>query len=204
MTKRCFSSSQLYAMRNEINIEMLIEKTLGIPSQVTKGCFRFLCPLCNGFDTAVNPKTNLARCFRCEKNFNTIDLVMLIRKTNFVQSVKFLQSIHHKDPHCQDPSDAATISGSSPQGGCRIKFKTPPAKSDSDPCRIGKILDNVLPVKHSGAPEKDDAGYKSNEPAISHQNYDEDRIAKLEQQLQYLSRQIEKLAQMINVGNPSK
>jgi hypothetical protein len=87
MPKRCFSSSQLYAMRNEINIEMLIEKTLGIPSRVTKGCFRFLCPLCNGFDTAVNPKTNLARCFRCEKNFNTIDLVMLIRKTNFVQSV---------------------------------------------------------------------------------------------------------------------
>jgi hypothetical protein len=204
MTKRCFSSSQLYAVRNEINIEMLIEKTLAIPSAVTKGCFRFLCPLCNGFDTAVNPKTNLARCFRCEKNFNTIDLVMLVRRTNFVQSVKFLQSIHQKDSHCQDRSDSSTISGRNPRGGCRINFKTSPAKSDSGPCRIDKILDSALPVKHSGAPEKDDADYKSNESAISHQNYDEDRILKLEQQLIYLSRQIEKLAQMINVGNPSK
>jgi hypothetical protein len=103
MPKRCFSSSQLYAMRNEINIEMLIEKTLGIPSRVTKGCFRFLCPLCNGFDTAVNPKTNLARCFRCEKNFNTIDLVMLIRKTNFVQSVSLPRSYRCSDDIRQQP-----------------------------------------------------------------------------------------------------
>ncbi len=204
MINRCFSSSQLYAMRNEINVEVLIEKTLGIPSRVTKGCFRFLCPLCNGFDTAVNPKTNLARCFRCEKNFNTIDLVMLIRQTNFVQSVKFLQSIHQKDPDGQDRSDPGTISGSNPQGGCRIKFKTPPVKSDSGPCRIGKILDSVLPVKHSGIPETHDTDYKSNEPAAAHQNNDEDRIAKLEQQMQYLRRQIEKIARAINVGLPSK
>jgi hypothetical protein len=204
MTKRCFSSSQLYAMRNEINIEMLIEKTLDIPSAVTKGCFRFLCPLCNGFDTAVNPKTNLARCFRCEKNFNTIDLVMLIRKTNFVQSVKFLQSIHQKKPHCQGPSDAATISGSNPQGGRQIKFKTPPAKSDSDPCRIGKILDNVLPLKHHSVKEKHDTVYKSNEAAAAHQNDDEDRFAKIEQQMEYLRGQIEKIARVINPGLPSK
>ena len=96
MTNRCFSSSQLYALRNEINVQMLIEKTLLISCRVTKGCFRFLCPLCNGFDTAVNPKTNLARCFQCEKNFNTIDLVMLVRNAQFVDSVKFLQSIHQK------------------------------------------------------------------------------------------------------------
>ena len=82
VTKRCFSSSQLYAMRNQINIQRLIEKNLDIPSRVIKGCFRFLCPLCNGFDTAVNPKTNLARCFSCEKNFNTIDLVMVVRQMN--------------------------------------------------------------------------------------------------------------------------
>jgi hypothetical protein len=96
MANRSFSSGLLYALRNEINVQWLIEKTLQIPCRVTKGCFRFLCPLCNGFDTAVNPKTNLARCFQCEKNFNTIDLVMLIRDAQFVDSVKFLQSIHQK------------------------------------------------------------------------------------------------------------
>ena len=92
MTNRRFSSSQLYAMRNEINIELLIEKTLGIPSQVTKGCFRFLCPLCNGFDTAVNPKTNLARCFDCRRNFNPIDLVMAATARSFVETVEFLKN----------------------------------------------------------------------------------------------------------------
>ena len=204
MTNRCFSSSQLYAMRNQINIEMLIEKTLAIPCAVTKGCFRFRCPLCNGFDTAVNPKTNLARCFHCAKNFNTIDLVMLIRQTSFVQSVKFLQSIHQKDPHYQGRNDPARISGSNTPGGCRINFKTPPAKSDIGPCRIGKILDSVLPVKHSGILEKHHTDYKSNQPAVAHQNNDQNRIAKLEQQLQYLSCLIEKMAQMISVGNPSK
>jgi len=204
MTNRCFSSSQLYALRNEINVQMLIEKTLHIPCRVTKGCFRFLCPLCNGFDSAVNPKTNLARCFRCEKNFNTIDLVMLIRKTNFVQSVKFLQSIHQKEPHCQDRCDPAAISGNNPLGGCRIKFKTPPAKSSNDPCRIGKILDNVLPLKHHDIEEKHDTVYKSNQAAAAHQNDDEDRFAKIEQQLEYLTGQIEKIARVINLGLPSK
>jgi DNA primase len=123
MTKRCFSSSQLYAMRNEINIEMLIEKTLGIPSQVTKGCFRFLCPLCNGFDTAVNPKTNLARCFRCEKNFNTIDLVMLIRKTNFVQSVKFLQSTIKKILTAKILAMQRRYPAATPRVGARLNSK---------------------------------------------------------------------------------
>ncbi len=96
MTKRGFSSQQLYTLRNDINVQVLIEETLRIPGRVTEGCFRFLCPLCNAFDTAVNPKTNLARCFRCEKNYNTIDLVMIIRQADFVQSVKFLQSIHQR------------------------------------------------------------------------------------------------------------
>jgi len=97
MANRCFSSQQLYTLRNDIDVRMLIENTLRIPCRLIEGYFRFLCPLCNTFDTAVNPKTNLARCFRCEKNFNTIDLVMLSRQTTFVQSVKFLQSIHQKD-----------------------------------------------------------------------------------------------------------
>ena len=204
MSNRCFSSSQLYALRNQINIEMLIEKTLAVPCAVTKGCFRFRCPMCNGFDTAVNPKTNLARCFRCEKNFNTIDLVMLIRQTNFVQSVKFLQSIHQKNPDCQEPGDPGTIADTNPKAGCPTKFKTPPAISDSAPCLIGNILGGVLPVKHSGIPEKHDPGYKSNQPAAAHQNNDEDRIEKLELQLIYLRRQIENIAQMINVVLPSK
>jgi hypothetical protein len=204
MTTRCFSSQQLYTLRNDINVQMLIEKTLRIPCRVTEGCFRFLCPLCNAFDTAVNPKTNLARCFRCEKNFNTIDLVMLIRQTDFVQSAKFLQSIHQKDSVCQDRGDPATISSSNPHTDSWMKLKIPSAKAESAACRIEKILGSVLPIEHAGIPEKRFAEYKPNKPAAAHQKADEDRIAELEQQLEYLGRQIEKIARTINLRLPSK
>ena len=204
MTKWRFSSRQLYVLRNDIDVRMLIEKTLRIPCRMTDGCFRFHCPLCNALDTAVNPKTNLARCFRCEKNFNTIDLVMLIRQADFIQSVKFLQSIHQKDSVCQDRDDLETISGTNPQIGSRLKLKTPSGKSDSGPCHIGKILGSALPLTHSGISEKRSAEYKPNKPVAARQKADEDRIRRLEQQLEYLSRQIENIVQTINVGLPSK
>ena len=88
-----FSSRELYKLRNSIPIDVLIEKELAIPSKISEGFFRFLCPLCNEFQTAVNPKTNMGRCFRCEKNFNTIDVVMTWQNTGFVDSVKYLQKI---------------------------------------------------------------------------------------------------------------
>ena len=88
-----FSSQELYELRNSIPMDGLIEKELGIPSKISEGFFRFLCPLCNEFQTAVNPKTNMGRCFRCEKNFNTIDVVMIWQNTGFVESVKYLQQI---------------------------------------------------------------------------------------------------------------
>jgi hypothetical protein len=204
MTNRCFSSSQLYALRNEINVQVLIEKTLRIPSRVSQGCFRFRCPLCNGFDTAINPKTNLARCFRCEKNFNTIDLVMLIRHADFVGSVKFLQSMHQKDYVGQARGVPMAISGSNHQAGCRVKLKRQSGKSDSRLRPIGKILNGVLTPEHAGISEKRFAESKPNKPDAVHQNADEDRIVKLEQQLQYLGRQIEIIAQRINIGLPSK
>ncbi len=92
MGKR-FSSTELYELRNSIPIDVLIETKLGIPAKISEGVFRFLCPLCNEFQTAVNPITNLSRCFRCERSFNTIDLVMISRSIGFVDSVKYLQKI---------------------------------------------------------------------------------------------------------------
>ena len=204
MTKRHFTNHELYILRNDIPIDALIEKSLCIPSRIAEGRFRFLCPLCNEIDTAVNPNTNLARCFRCEKNFNTIDLVMLIRQTDFIQSVKFLQSIHQKDSVCQDQGDLETISGSNPHSGSRMQLKTPSGKSNSGPCGIGDILGSVLPLPQSVISEKRSAEYKPNKPAVAHQKADEDRIVKLEQQLEYLSRQIERIARTITVERPSK
>ena len=98
MTSRRFSNQELHSLRNNIPVSILIEKVLGIPSQKTEGVFRFLCPLCNEFTTAVNPNTNLARCFRCQKNFNTIDLVMLVKKSDFLNTIRFLRDYRQNTP----------------------------------------------------------------------------------------------------------
>jgi hypothetical protein len=91
--KRRFSAQHLYRLRNLIPIDVLIAENLSIPCRQSQGHLRFLCPLCRQFQTATMQKTNLARCFRCEQNFNTIDLVMLWQNTDFVQSVKFLTAV---------------------------------------------------------------------------------------------------------------
>ena len=92
MTRR-FSSQELFELRNHIPIDALIERRLMLPSKTSEGFFRFLCPVCQEFQTATNPKTNLARCFRCERNFNTIDLVMICRNISFVESVTYLKTV---------------------------------------------------------------------------------------------------------------
>ena len=109
-----FSSQKLYELRNSIPIDVLIETQLGIPSKISEGAFRFLCPLCNEFQTAVNPKTNLSRCFRCEKNFNTIDLVMTCKGTRFVETVEYLQKI--KPQYLKDHHSPQSVSSPFPKG----------------------------------------------------------------------------------------
>jgi DNA primase len=92
MTER-FSPEMLRRLRNEIPINLLINEFLKLPTKLSEGYFRFLCPICSEFITATNPKTNLARCFRCEKNFNPIDMVMTAKQVNFRSAVDYLASI---------------------------------------------------------------------------------------------------------------
>ena len=91
--KKRFSADELYDLRNKIPIETVITELLAIPSKISEGYFRFLCPICNEFQTAINPSTNLGRCFRCENNFNPIDLVMRAKGLGFRQSVIFLMDV---------------------------------------------------------------------------------------------------------------
>lgn len=83
----------LRALRNDIPIEDVITHTLAIPAKHSEGWFRFLCPLCHEFHTATNPRTNLARCFRCQKNWNPIDLVMAATRCSFRDAVEILLEI---------------------------------------------------------------------------------------------------------------
>lgn len=80
----------LRLMRNEIDVALLIHRGLRIHAKLSEGRFRFLCPLCEEMNTATNPKTNLARCFRCQRNFNVIDLTMLVLEKNFLEAVSYL------------------------------------------------------------------------------------------------------------------
>ena len=89
---RRFSDEDLHAIRNRIPVSEVIQEILNIPSKQQEGFLRFLCPCCGEFRTAVHPQVNLARCFLCERNFNTIELVMEERKIKFVEIVKLLHS----------------------------------------------------------------------------------------------------------------
>ena len=89
----CFTKAELYRLRNEIKIQFVIDELLKIPTKKHEGITRFLCPRCGEFQTGINPNTNLARCFRCEENFNPIDLVMAVRDISFLETAKFLSNV---------------------------------------------------------------------------------------------------------------
>lgn len=195
MTKPHFTNHELHILRNDIPIDALIEKALCIPSRIADGYFRFLCPLCKESNTAVNPKTNLARCFRCEENFNTIDLVMRIRKLDFVESVRFLQDYHKSAPVSQNNNHRKAATGSEaherPQMKCADRSENP----KNSPVHIGNILDRMMPSKRERIP------LGCNRPA--QYNTVDDRILSLEQKVDRLFDQIENILNAIYIDKPS-
>ena len=88
-----FPRDLLYRLRNDIPLECLIADHLNWPCKRREGRFSFVCPRCGESLTAVHPRTNLARCFRCEENFNAIDFVMLATHRDFVDAVHFLTDL---------------------------------------------------------------------------------------------------------------
>lgn len=88
-----YPKTLLRKLRNDIPIDRLIADILNQPNKISEGYFRFLCPVCSEFTTAINPKTNLARCFSCKKNFNPIDMVMSVKTYSFIQAVDYLTGI---------------------------------------------------------------------------------------------------------------
>lgn len=90
-----FTKQQLFQIRNDIDIDWLINDKLYLERQFNN-IWRFQCPVCQQFNTATQKKNNLARCFDCQRNFNTIDLVIYSKKMNFAPSVQFLLSLLEK------------------------------------------------------------------------------------------------------------
>lgn len=98
-----FTPQRLYQLRNDIPVERLLAH-LRWPGKRREGRFCFVCPKCGETLTAVNPRTNLGRCFRCQENFNPIDLVMLIREFDFVEAVHYLEGLRWA-PSSPSPPD---------------------------------------------------------------------------------------------------
>lgn len=90
-----FPNELLRSLRNDLPIDWVLE-ILVVPVKISEGYVRFLCPGCAEFNTATNPRTNLARCFRCELNLNPIDLVMLVTRRSFVDAVEFLLELRQR------------------------------------------------------------------------------------------------------------
>jgi hypothetical protein len=86
-----YTDGFLRRLRNDIDIDLVI-KRLRLETRPSQKILRFRCPLCHGFHTATNPKTNLARCFDCRRNFNPIDLVMAVTARSFVETVELLKN----------------------------------------------------------------------------------------------------------------
>jgi hypothetical protein len=206
MEKKRFSSDELYVLRNEIPVAVLIEKGLDISSHARHGRFCFQCPLCKEFNTAVHLKTNLAKCFRCEEIFNTIDLVMQVRQSDFVDSVRFLKKFY------------ATMTGRTKHHNCRSPMgcmedarldKYPQKKettSSPGPEHIGQILAGIIMPR--AAESTDDQSVlssyskKSQNPQDHHAG--NDRISKLERKVEHLGSQIEKIVKLMDQNPPSR
>ena len=87
--KKKYPNSLLIKLRNTIPIKWLIFEKLKIEAHFDK-VWRFKCPVCKEFNTAIKKETNLSRCFSCQQNFNPIDIVINNKKYEFVESVEYL------------------------------------------------------------------------------------------------------------------
>lgn len=124
MTRR-FSPQELTFLRNQVPISHVIKSLSGMPTRATKGKLSFACPLCAGFDTAINAAHNLARCFECKQNFNPIELVMHQRKTGFPDAVRWLKNRIEETPPPQNTLNSAP--------------------NNHQLTALGNILDDILP-----------------------------------------------------------
>ncbi len=103
---RRIAADHLRVLRNAVPISKLVVE-LSIPTQKHGVRMTFRCPLCGVFATATNPRTNLARCFRCRRNFNTIELVIAERRVSFLDAVSTIERLAVVASRTLDPSTVA-------------------------------------------------------------------------------------------------
>lgn len=93
---RYFTADLLRRLRNDIPLPAVLER-LEWPHKHRNGQLAFLCPRCQAYLSAVNPRTNLGRCFHCQTNFNPIDFLIAARQCDFVEAVHYLTKLLPRD-----------------------------------------------------------------------------------------------------------
>jgi len=79
----------------KIPMTQLMSDVLKIPSQRIEEGIGFLCPKCKKIGIFLKYHTNKGICFKCDSNYNPIDLVMHEKELNFSDAVDFLNQ-HYK------------------------------------------------------------------------------------------------------------
>lgn len=183
-----FSAQQLFILRNHVPIDMLVESVLMVPTHKSHGTLRFACPLCSQFNTAINAPHNLAQCFDCRQNFNTIDMVMRYAKLDFVQSVKLLQKCYDQlpQPKTHPHSNIANIYKHHDEKGV-----SPPRKNCKTAVSIGKILPTILPDQPTDPQSKTDRCLPCHRKLTR-------RIVELEKKIDSFAIQLEKIQAIVN------
>jgi len=182
---RRFSKQRLHDLRNKIPMHDLIENHLGLPNRISDNIFRFQCPQCESYHTGVKSQTNLARCFDCRRNYNTIDLVMTVKQVEFYDSAVFLENIlfAHRLPQ------GGGVDASHTEKAVQIQQCK---RRGGDPVELIDILsksDVLRPDHRSQCPEtpKSDVHYK----LLRHQ------VASLESEIERLKRQIKAVHKLL-------
>ena len=90
--RRAITKEELRRLRNDVPIAVVVHR-LRLESRRRGARVEFRCAECGGFPVAIHRPTNLARCFRCARSFNPIDLIMAARRATFLEAVRELREI---------------------------------------------------------------------------------------------------------------
>jgi len=183
--RKKFSRQVLFELRNHVPIRALIENELNLAHHRTQGLFRFQCPDCHGFHTSVKYDKNLARCFDCRKNYNPIDMVMAVMKTQFYDSASFLLPILERTKACQKPLTTRPL---------RVPgHETVEVREQTGPVKLGDILHKARTIE----PRKQDH-------PCPQCNVMEQQIQRLEDSMGKLEKRVEQIYRFTITGMTEK
>lgn len=97
------TTEELRSLRNDVPVAVVVD-ALDLDRRARGRRREFRCPACGGFTGAIHARENLARCFRCARNYNPIDLVMVVRRASFREAVDQLRGIARSRPSNEVPA----------------------------------------------------------------------------------------------------